>query len=62
VVIKHFESARGEIDASAGLKASRESSDPAQKRLGQLEKEDFIILFLSVVLVVAAIWLATRIL
>jgi hypothetical protein len=62
VTIKHVESAMGKQDASASVQAGRDSPDPAQKRLGQLEREDLIILFLSVVLVVAAVWLATRIL
>ncbi|MGO8817181.1 MAG: hypothetical protein ACLQVG_21265 [Terriglobia bacterium] len=62
MAINHVESAPVKGDASDSLKAQRESPGTVQKRLGQLEKEDFIILFLSAVLVVAAIWLATRIL
>jgi hypothetical protein len=32
------------------------------RRMGGLEKEDFVILVLSIILVVATIWLATRVL
>jgi hypothetical protein len=44
------------------LTAVGDISDPGYKRVGQLEKEDIIILVLSAILVVATFWLATRIL
>jgi hypothetical protein len=36
--------------------------DTGDKRVGPLEKEDIVILLLSIILVVATIWLATRVL
>jgi hypothetical protein len=36
--------------------------DTESKRVGRLEREDIVILVLSTILVVATIWLATRVL
>ncbi len=44
------------------VKKGGETPHPYYQPSGHLEKEDMIILFLSVVLVIATIWLATRVL
>lgn|GEM_PF-2368084 len=49
-------------DAQDPFTAVGNISDPGYKRVGQLEKEDIVILVLSAILVVATFWLATRIL
>lgn len=49
-------------DAQAPLTAVGGISDPGYKLVGQLEKEDTVILVLSAILVVATFWLAARIL
>jgi hypothetical protein len=62
VTIKHAESAQGKTDGPNRVKGVGGSSDPVPRPSGQLEKDDIIILFLSVILIIATVWLATRIL
>jgi hypothetical protein len=50
------------LDAQDPLPAVGDISDQGYKRVGQLEREDIVILVLSAILVVATFWLATRIL
>ena len=50
------------LDAQDPLTTVGGISEPAYKLVGRLEKEDIVILVLSVILVVATFWLAIRIL
>jgi hypothetical protein len=54
--------AQGKTDIFKRLKGWGESSGPEHRRAGQLGTEDFVILCLSVILVVATVWLAIKVL
>ena len=54
--------AQGKSDIFKRLRGWGESSDAEHRRAGELGAEDYVILCLSVVLVAATVWLATRVL
>jgi len=60
--MNYAESVRGKTSVPSRVNAVGESFQEEYRRMGQLEKEDIIILFLSVILIIATIWLATRVL
>jgi hypothetical protein len=60
--MNHVESAQGKASTPTGVKALGESSERDYRPMGQLEREDMVILFLSVILIIATVWLATTVL
>jgi len=60
--MNHAEIAQGKTNVPIRVIARGESSDPEYRPKDQLEKEDIVILFLSVILIIATVWLATAVL
>jgi hypothetical protein len=60
--MKSDESSRGRAIVASGVKMAGRMPEPEYKSLGKLEREDIVILFLSVILVIATLWLATEVL
>jgi hypothetical protein len=57
--MNHTESGQGR---TSGVNVAGESIQAGYGRAGQLEKEDFVVLFLSIILIVATMWLAAKVL
>ena len=53
---------RAQSKSRKPLPSANEISDPEYKRAGHFDKEDVVILVLTIILVVSTIWLATRVL
>lgn len=60
--MKYDESSSGGELVANGMKMARRTPGPDYDSLGKLGKEDIVILFLSVILVIATLWLATEVL
>ncbi|MGA2985163.1 MAG: hypothetical protein ABSG32_15235 [Terriglobia bacterium] len=60
--MNHVESAPGKANIPTGVTAMGGSSARDYRPMGQLEREDIVILFLSVILSIATVWLATTVL
>ena len=62
MTINHAGSAQVKSDTVHNMKVGGESLDLEYPRAGQFEKEDIIILVLSLILIAATAWLATAVL
>jgi len=60
--MNHAKSLEAEAKAESGVHVLGESSQVEFRRMRRLEREDIVILFLSAILIIATLWLASKIL